>query len=550
MKRIILLILAGAVYLGAEEFLSQDYIDTTIQKAYYKFIAANSASGGRSSQKQAIEEAKATVERLKKQAETDPNYRYILWKVNELEAQIALEEEEYDIQNAYKRGLQINEMVKKFNRELDKERPSFGKLHGFHKSMMKLDVSKANEFADLINHHHRYIRQQVQDDIQDAFRRGDYEKAEDLFGYAIKSRRYLGISERQYSQWRQKITDKKTADFLRKNLDERISNAADLLGETKNIMKSRRIVQVLLSDLENASDLLDYSFVSRARRNLKQNLARINHVEDSLVQYNLSLIDGHNTDRAARYLERVLQNAGISSEKIAQVDRAILQASRQTVDRGTAAKVRGHMADINRNENSVGLLSMSDIKTTLKRKKDSIAGSLTRMEDIADDHYYDQRRREVRSFRDHREDSLDEHEDADEDLQDIRDYMDRGRYRWAQRRFDRKREDLLRYGTPKKCYFVIVKLDEHGRMDGDVNHMVERMRRRMKQESDSARKENASHVIGEIYTAVEDDRLLDAYGLYYRNRLFLKEYAYGEAYSSMRVYLLKKYSKEYDLHDA
>ena len=75
----------GASVFAAEgpAYVSQTYIDTLIQQAYYSLNATEEISRAAPQKDAAIVEAKRIVAKLKKIAESDRNRKYILWKVGE-----------------------------------------------------------------------------------------------------------------------------------------------------------------------------------------------------------------------------------------------------------------------------------------------------------------------------------------------------------------------------------------------------------------------------------------------------------------------------------
>jgi predicted Zn-dependent protease len=71
--------------------------------------------------------------------------------------------------------------------------------------------------------------------------------------------------------------------------------------------------------------------------------------------------------------------------------------------------------------------------------------------------------------------------------------------------------------------------------------------RRHKEQSPEAKQVKAEQLIGEIYERIERKQLTEAYRIYYLNKPLLSQFAYPEAYVSMRKTLVKAYSKEMNL---
>ena len=80
----------------------------------------------------AISSAKQIASRLKNLAKGDPNEKYVLWKVGELERQIHLEESGLVLEKSQNRQKLMNDLVGPFNAEIAKRRPYFSVLSELH----------------------------------------------------------------------------------------------------------------------------------------------------------------------------------------------------------------------------------------------------------------------------------------------------------------------------------------------------------------------------------------------------------------------------------
>jgi len=202
MRNPLLLILVSTFILTAQTYLSQESIDQTVQEAFYGFVEASRSVGTVGSQRSAIARAQETVAELKRIAEKDPNRRYIMWRVGELEQQIFLEQEELNLKDQYTRVTEINRLVALFNEELFLARPNFGKLHALHKQVDAISVKHGNQFADNINQKNKVVSNNLQNDVENAFENGNYISVEEIYMYAIKNRKYLNINISYYEKKR------------------------------------------------------------------------------------------------------------------------------------------------------------------------------------------------------------------------------------------------------------------------------------------------------------------------------------------------------------
>jgi hypothetical protein len=110
-------------------YTQQSYIDSLVQTAFYGFNEAAAAPIGREEkQRAAIRSAKDLARKLRQLAVGDPNEKYILWRENELEGQIYLEENDIQLQGANQNARAVNELIAPFNDGLNRKRPDFRRL--------------------------------------------------------------------------------------------------------------------------------------------------------------------------------------------------------------------------------------------------------------------------------------------------------------------------------------------------------------------------------------------------------------------------------------
>jgi hypothetical protein len=77
---------------GQTTYMAKDYIDSTILRAIFIINDAAGVAGVGFRTKESLDEAWRIARKMKTQAKGDPNETYALWKVNELEWLIRLEE--------------------------------------------------------------------------------------------------------------------------------------------------------------------------------------------------------------------------------------------------------------------------------------------------------------------------------------------------------------------------------------------------------------------------------------------------------------------------
>ena len=129
-----------------KKYVPKIVIDTLVEQAFVGLnIAADGMPGEDRRREEAIAEAKKIANRLRLEAQGDPNERYILWKTGELEGQILLEERDLILRQLEKKQKESNAVVSVFNRELGKKRPDFMVLKKAIDDMDRIDPRKARE---------------------------------------------------------------------------------------------------------------------------------------------------------------------------------------------------------------------------------------------------------------------------------------------------------------------------------------------------------------------------------------------------------------------
>jgi hypothetical protein len=304
-------------------YLSQTTIDTSIQRAFYILNEAASIAGVGFRQQQAIAEAKSIAKRLRSMATGDKNERYILWKVSELESQIYLEEKDMMLIKMQQGQISVNQLVSRYNTEVGKARPDFALMRRMHVQMGQLDVNKANQMADSYNQRYRAITREVTYALERAIENGDLEKAQSELGYCLRNASYLSMSDTYYSQLEKKVDKLAIARVEKPKIEAELATANASLR--KNDLTSARNS---LTCAEGRYTLINTTLPETESSFLYNNLKRYKNQlcskEDSLVALNLTILSRKGIAAADEYLRNTLRNLGVSRDKVALVDKAIL----------------------------------------------------------------------------------------------------------------------------------------------------------------------------------------------------------------------------------
>lgn len=350
-------------------YLSQEVIDTSIQRGFLLLNESADMAGVGFKHQRSIVEAKKIAKRLKVRAKGDPNERYILWKVGELEAQIYLEESDLVLQQMRRRQLTINELVDKYNTEVGKWRPDFATLYRIHKSMTQVDQGKANELADSYNQRKRAISREAVYFLEKALVDGDFKKAQKELGYCLRNRLYLDVSQSTYKQLEDRVEGMLTAQREKPVIEQKCRSANRLLNKL-NITEARKT----LDSAENRFSIIRKHLPQReaitlgARKKRVNN--RLNAIEDSLVEVNLGILRSKGIEAADKYLQNVVRRYGVSRQKAADVDRMIISV-RSPENNAIRAEFSA-LSNDDQDEPAILDDIMSRAKQKAKKKMDSL----------------------------------------------------------------------------------------------------------------------------------------------------------------------------------
>jgi hypothetical protein len=304
-------------------YISQTMIDTSIQRAFYILNEATSIAGVGFRQQQAIAEAKAIAKRLRTIASGDKNERYILWKVSELESQIYLEEKDIMLLKMQQGQISINQLVSRYNTEVGKSRPDFASMRRMHVQMGQLDVNQANQMADSYNQRYRAITREVTYALEQALENGELDKAQSELGYCLRNASYLSMGEATYNQLERKVEKLAVARVEKPKIEQELATANaslrknDLISARDNLTSAEgRYTQINTTLPERESSFL-YNDIRRYKNQLSTK-------EDSLVNVNLNILSKKGINAADEYLRNTLRTLGVSRDKVAFVDKAIL----------------------------------------------------------------------------------------------------------------------------------------------------------------------------------------------------------------------------------
>jgi hypothetical protein len=305
-------------------YINQLYIDTTIQRAYYNLTAATDVAGMGPKMEQAVAYAKQVISRLKNIAKGNPNEKYILWKVGELESQVYLEESGLLLEKQNKKQKMVNDQVNDFNIELGRHRPDFTKLDRICSQAGAIDGSTGFDMKQSLALRKKNIAKEAVASLENAVDNGDFDVARIEVVYLRENLDELGIPLSEFSMLKAKMLAKVTVDSDREFLVSYSKKIEDFLAKN-NFGDARSALAVYKDRVDGLKGhILGKEWDRYFFRN-KRLCESLERKEDSLVKTNLLILSSRGITEANAFLDSVVKKLGVAQEKIGKIDLAILE---------------------------------------------------------------------------------------------------------------------------------------------------------------------------------------------------------------------------------
>jgi hypothetical protein len=329
----------------AAKYIGKDYIDTTVQSAIFIINDAANTGGVGFRQKEAIMQAKAVAKRLKAEVKGDPNERYALWKVGELEWLVYLEEKDIVLQKVKQGQATVQQLINAFNNEVGKTRPDFKELTRLRAQMAELDARRVREMDALIGRRSDRVSREAVVAIEKALMFGSMTAAEQEFRYCLRNRQYLAIASDKFDRLESQVSacqrSREEMPCIKAEADSAGAFLkADRLGAARGAVSAARN---RLIDIRSCAPAKDAGECMTIINCCERDLCRR---EDSLVRLNLDLLQAKGAEAATQFLDRVLRKAGVCHEKIARVDQAVLAAAPPQVSVSESREVSRVVDDV------------------------------------------------------------------------------------------------------------------------------------------------------------------------------------------------------------
>ncbi len=354
-------------------YLSKDYVDAVVQKAFNSLSEAANAPGADFKRKSAIEDARRVAKKLKAQAAADPNGQYILFRVGELEQQLWLEENDLDLQK--KRDVQKakNTCIDTFNLELGKKRPDFAVLARAVARVESLnDPAKVDEMRRSQGQRTASVSRELSYRFERAFANGDLDTARAEFDYCSKNRTYLAFSNSFFNALSDKIRMQSDAVKKKPALEAELRHGTDYCQ--RNLLREARTAaataRTAFDQIKGGMSIADRSFLEALQKSLTGAVAR---KEDSLVAASVALYAAQGEDAALAFIDKVLKKLGVSQNKVAAASDYVLSHGAHVPKNDSLINTQVFALST---EKSGTQMSVDDIRERAKQKAKAKADSV------------------------------------------------------------------------------------------------------------------------------------------------------------------------------
>ncbi len=308
-----------------KKYLSQGTIDSMVQRGVFVMMASEEVAGFGNRQQQALEGAKTIARNLRIIARTDPNSRYILWRVSELETEILLQEHGLKMENQNKKQKEVNQLVASFNAETARKRPDLRILFDICTKTEALDPNKSDELKELATKRGVDLTREIVGFLEVYLRDSKLDKAQENIDYCEKFKPFMPLSQTKYSQYVSQFKSNLSVKDERAIARTSVQRAGQLrlalsFGEAEAALESAsKILARQTASGQSSSEVAKVNSMVSAER------VRLTASEDSIVGVALGLLHDAGLMAGFEYLDKTLRPTGLPREKIALIDNALLQ---------------------------------------------------------------------------------------------------------------------------------------------------------------------------------------------------------------------------------
>lgn len=312
-----------SIAFAAETFVSQYYVDSLIDNAVFRFFSRFDPSSG-ITHEDAIKYAKGVAYKLRQTAGKDANKKYILAKVNELEQQIYLEENELTMEKSLWSQKKSNELIAEFNSLIAQDRPDFYKLYKVKSQLISIDSKKGDEVEKAFQNRVSSFCKVMPSLIEQLLGSGKTIEAQKDLAYCVQNASYIKIAATDLARLEAKVLSKSSAAYTVKLVKDSFDSLKTALGKmdfkTAHAFENSITIQINFLKKELIASEWD-----RYHAEIQMLSKKIGSKEDSLIAIAERLIRTARIVDAGSMLD-TLNKIGVNSDKLTTVNKELLQS--------------------------------------------------------------------------------------------------------------------------------------------------------------------------------------------------------------------------------
>ncbi|MBD3320569.1 MAG: hypothetical protein GF350_05670 [Chitinivibrionales bacterium] len=213
-----------------------------------------------------------------------------------------------------------NEIIEKFNKEIEKDRPDFDALKGYIETMMRVSALKTDEMNEAYKEKNRQVSKEILSNVEKFLARENVADAEEELAYYQKYRNRLDVPFDKVVAFQEKIQRISGGGISEKELEDDFTRAEDFIYQNK-IGDARNLVPLLNSKVKKLEKKDQSRYAARVQRMMET----INAKEDSLLNSVLEVLRAEGKDAAIEHRKKIARKSRISESKFTDVDNQILQ---------------------------------------------------------------------------------------------------------------------------------------------------------------------------------------------------------------------------------
>jgi hypothetical protein len=268
--------------------------------------------------------------------------------------------------------------------------------------------------------------------------------------------------------------------------------------------------------------MLPYKEYSKFKKKINRLNEKIAQKEDSLVYQNMKLLHANKIDEAIDYMENVLRKRGVSNQKIAMVNRTILELPGRKRVSATDKSVDNELMALASQPTGDNGFSFGDVAAKTKAKMDSVRAYEAEQRRLAQIQWEKEHRKEIAAKQREEKKQKRFRDKAKKDMLKIYTLLENNDIKKAYSKFQTLKPSLKKYSSE----------GEFKGLEIAVVQSYEAEKNRNRKEMKNRRK--AEMVAQDIYSMLDQRNVRGAYSKFNNLKTLLKKYSSKDAFLNLQ----------------